>query len=546
MKYDLILLLVVATSALAVAASGAQGKGSEACTVFGQVLQEPGGQPVRKVDIQLVGAGSEQAVGYQTSSDTDGKFNLSGIAPGRYRLIVRREGFLPRKYAERLTGHELSLTAGQKLDQLLIKMQPTAVIGGRVTDQDGDPLPGAAIHAIPDSNESHVPGFGTTALANDLGEYRIGNLAPGKYLILAVPRAEYQLPVSQERSNPGQNQDRPYPTYYPGTFDRTQAIALELRPGDQASADVSILTGPAFSVRGMLSGTRFGHSGERVAFVSADVGFLPFRFDTAQIKEDGTFEIRDVLPGHYSAQLVSVNDTGQVQMSPVGDVLVRDADVEHLQLSEITPSTVAGTLRVEGQSGFRTAKYYVTLVSSKEKGTIGLPSRSAVGKDGSFELSNVPPGTYQALVWAESTKNLDLFVKSVSVAGRDATDEEIVIRSGPYRIDIVASTQCAQVQGSVTGENGQPSPEAAIVAVPQGALSKRGDSYRIATSDQRGNFQITGLIPGKYSIVAAQDLEDDYRDPEFLQKYSAVKQMVDLSQGERKSISLKLQSPAEN
>lgn len=280
--------------------------------------------------------------------------------------------------------------------------------------------------------------------------------------------------------------------------------------------------------------------------ISADAGLLPVSSNTAQVNPDGTFEIRDVLPGHYSAQLILPNDAGQVQMSVVGNVDVTDADLEHVQLSEKPPSTIAGTLRVEGQPASPAAKYYVALASSGDSAPMGFPSRTGVHKDGSFEFSNVPSGTYQVMVWVESIKKPDIFVKSVSLGGREITAEGLVVRGGSYRVDVVASTECARIQGAVTDDHGQPSPDATVVAVPDGELRNRADAYGIATSDQYGRFQISGMMPGKYTIVAAQDPDEDYRDPEFLQKYSGVGAVVRMSQGEDKSISLKLQTPSDD
>jgi hypothetical protein len=279
--------------------------------------------------------------------------------------------------------------------------------------------------------------------------------------------------------------------------------------------------------------------------VPAD-GLLPTSFDTAQIRPDGTFDLHDVLPGHYAAQLMSVNDAGQVEISSAGNVDVKDTNVENVQLSEIPPSRIVGALRVEGRSSYSPTKYYVTLTPSDDSAPIGIPLGVGVRKDGSFEFINVPPGTYQAMVWAQSAKKLELFVKSVSVSGRNITDEGVVTRGGTYPIDIVASTQCRHIEGAVSTDNGLPSPEATVIAIPEGALRKRPDSYRVAKSDQYGRFQISGLTPGEYTIVATQDSDEDYRDPEFLKRYHDGNETVRLAQGEDKNISLKLQTASEN
>jgi hypothetical protein len=49
-----------------------------------------------------------------------------------------------------------------------------------------------------------------------------------------------------------------------------------------------------------------------------------------------------------------------------------------------------------------------------------------------------------------------------------------------------------------------------------------------------------GLNPGDYTVLAWEDLQDDYCDPEFLKSNQARGQNVRLDEGDRKSISLKV------
>jgi len=67
-------------------------------------------------------------------------------------------------------------------------MWRTAVIGGRVTDDNGDPLIGAEVRAMRQQYVAGRPHYDTPirARTDDRGVYRFSTLIPGDYLVAAV------------------------------------------------------------------------------------------------------------------------------------------------------------------------------------------------------------------------------------------------------------------------------------------------------------------------------------------------------------------------
>jgi hypothetical protein len=49
-----------------------------------------------------------------------------------------------------------------------------------------------------------------------------------------------------------------------------------------------------------------------------------------------------------------------------------------------------------------------------------------------------------------------------------------------------------------------------------------------------------GLNPGKYTVVAFEDLQEDVHQPEFLKSYRTRGETVQLDEGNRKNVVLKL------
>src|SRR5258706_5700589 len=194
------------------------------CTVQGRVIQQPGGLPIRKANISLFNGDGDET-NYAALTDEEGRFTFEGVKPGNYRLRFERTGFVNAEKRHRQWGTLLSLEPGQEIKDLLLPMAPAAVILGKVTDKDGDPVPNAEVAAIPLGTTLHgnnIPMF-AGAVANDLGEYRIGGLFPNRYLVMV------QAPSELVRATivKGGDTDLPaYPTtYYPGTAGKRRGIS---------------------------------------------------------------------------------------------------------------------------------------------------------------------------------------------------------------------------------------------------------------------------------------------------------------------------------
>ena len=68
----------------------------------------------------------------------------------------------------------------------------------------------------------------------------------------------------------------------------------------------------------------------------------------------------------------------------------------------------------------------------------------------------------------------------------------------------------------------------------------RSDLYQRDTTDASGHFSLRGLNPGKYTVLAFEELQQDVRQPEFLKTYETRGEVVQLDEGVRKSVILKL------
>ena len=153
----------------------------------------------------------------------------------------------------------------------------------------------------------------------------------------------------------------------------------------------------------------------------------------------------------------------------------------------------------------------------------------------------MPGGNYQLIVGAESNNLRDYITKSVSVEGRDVTDSGFVVSPGTV-LDVVMSANGATIEGTVIDSKGKPVAYATVVDVPSAERRTRRDLFEQADTDALGHFSLRGLNPGKYTVLAFDDLQEDTHQPEFLEAYEGRGEHVQLDEGARSTVTLKLNS----
>jgi len=273
-------------------------------SIRGKVLQEPGEQPIRKAKVQFKGgkvpAGSE----YSAISDAEGQFTIDNVEPGVYVAVLERPGFVQSGSSTRRIT--ISVQAAEGKTDLILHMQAAAVITGKIVDADGDPMPGVSVSATSTRSmaarrDSHDSGSGAT---NDLGEFRISDLRPGRYKVTASPP---QVPrPSDTKENNGKDQSIYLPTHYPGVLDEDQAVAVETHPGAEARIGFAVLTGRAFRVGGTVTGIPSGSS-MRELILLPNGGRVPAVTSPQEVGEGGKFEFENVLPGSYGGKVAHSN-----------------------------------------------------------------------------------------------------------------------------------------------------------------------------------------------------------------------------------------------
>ncbi len=524
-------------------------------TVQGQVLLEPGDQPIRKANVVLSSSGGEREK-FSATTDAGGRFKIGEVKPGTYKVRIFHEGYF--RY-QREGQSTIMVQPGESNHELVFYLQRCAVITGTIVDADGDPLRDVLVTATMALPHSRRDAHGVLGMVstNDVGEFRIPDLIPMRYLIsAAIPNME---DVEGTEALGGKKERNAYATtYYPGTLNREQAVPVEVQAGDEVSVRFGMLMTRVFRVRGIVTGLPAGSMGTRVVLTPKSSEAVDVDRESQTMETDGKFEFKNVVPGSYTARVVvEVKAAGErpslqiLRLSPA--VEVNEANVEGAHFQPEPLAHIHGKFRMDNGQTMDWTQLGARLISatgedlqrvsgitsSVPPDLAGAEGLSWLNKDGAFEMKNVPAGTFWLGIAIRGNTLQDYFVKSVNVAGRDVADSGFF--AGPdTNLDVVFSVNGATIEGRVGNDQGQLAAHVSVVAVPSAEHRRRPDLYGHGMTDAKGRFLLRGLSPGEYTVVALEDFEEDLRQPEVMKKYEGKGERVTVEEGAKKSVTLKI------
>jgi hypothetical protein len=331
-------------------------------------------------------------------------------------------------------------------------------------------------------------------------------------------------------------------TYYPSVADANQAASLDLHPGETIPVDFSLARVQSFRVRGTVTHLV---SALRPASVLEGVVTLQSKgpegiVRQGEIDRAGNFEVQEVPPGSYTA--VAVTPDGGL-ISAAQPVEVTTSDVNNVQLLPEVHGRIHGQLRLEDArvSDLSTLRVVRRRIDSAWYISGPDPDRGQVQRDGSFEMSDISPGTYELSIVGNAPALPVLFTKEVRIGGRNVTDTGLHVGSGTVEVELIATSASAQMVGSVVDGHDQPAPNVTVVAIPSPPRRGVQDHYGTAVTDQFGRFQLRGLRPDDYSVLAWDDVDSGaWCDPNFLKMYENTAQKIHLDEGDHQSVTVKL------
>jgi hypothetical protein len=195
----------------------AQQQATLVCSVAGQVIDSATGEPLSHATALLSPPPSGflwgdahpfRGTNRIVTTDSNGKFLMEAVKPGRYRVWAEGNGFL---HGPNNRSTEVRLSPGQNVTDLVLKVTREGIIRGQVIGADGESAAGISValwHLVFRGGEAHaeeIPRTGVHVRAD--GSFVLGNIPEGRYYARAAL------------------------TFYPDAPDFSAATPIDVLPG---------------------------------------------------------------------------------------------------------------------------------------------------------------------------------------------------------------------------------------------------------------------------------------------------------------------------
>lgn len=460
--------------------------------------------------------------GFETESDAAGAFHFGNVPAGEYMLSVEKAGF------DQDEAEEIEL-AGPRTG-LVIRFAPLANIRGRITDDDGDPVDGVTVVAFRAEVESGWRRYTVArqAVTDDRGQYRIPWLPKGNYLVQAAGRDEHAFAGEVDAAS--RRHEAFAPVYFGGAKDRAAATVVQLHPGDEARADISIAITTGHLIKGRITNLK----PQTQPYIQLLAGEDSLGLNRSTIHfATGDFVLHDVINGIYKLRVIGVGADNQPRVGEK-EIQVAGADVEGVELTLAPGATLQGTVRVEA-ANFEAkteawSQFAVKLSAPENIRALGLESfYSNAVENGTFVVPRIIPGRYTI------SFSGPLYVASARAGQTDllATPEIRIGDSPPPELEVVLRADSGAIEGSTPQEV-----DAIILAVPESPNHPPAITFGVS-----GTFEIAGLAPGWYRLHAWTELDQvdsiPYNEPEILHVLAATGTRVEVRPGEKTTVRIK-------
>jgi hypothetical protein len=461
------------------------------------------------------------------------------------------------------------------MTDLQIKLTPAGIVTGRVSDFKGEPITGVQVSLLRSSfNPLGQRNLTSTASAftDDRGEYRLFWIPQGRYFLsVSAPQSAI---VSLVLGASTFFVDRTFPTtYYPGAPDPSRAVTIDVQPGREVTGmDIVVNPPPTYRIRGRVIDGVTGQP-PRTASVtlaprqeivtSGGVTFTGGPGASTTYNPNGTFEIRNVIPGSYwlraqggtnldepinpnavanvrtASELLDRVLTSRVSTQIPVDVVA--GDVNDVAVTLTPGVSVPVQLTVEGQElssigGYDRIQVFLRPTS---QGFTPLTQRSTFGPDGLGTLNNIQPGEYRVEV--PLVQQPGLYLKEAQFDRTDVLTSPWQVTSGTRGIlTLVLSNKAGQVEGTLTDAFSQPVPGTQVLLIPDQPRD-RPELFKTAVTDQNGHYTFRGVAPGNYKVFSWESIEpNSWFDRELLSQYEQQGRQVRVQEGSKETVDVRI------
>jgi len=521
--------------------------------IRGRILRADG-LPARSARVELSSA-DRLFSPFNTATDADGRYQFTGLKPGRYLMAATDPtAMTTARFGQRGSldrGDIINVAPGGAVDGVDVSMPRVSVIGGRVVDEYGDAIENANVRlqqiewSRGRRKVASVPGVASRD-TDEQGRYRMFGIPPGRYVVSAVVGQAIRGTMGKVNNLPGYVR-----TYFPGTPIATDAQLLDISAGDQPlNVNFALSKGLTGQIAGRVltaDGQPFRGAVNLVA--SARSGAVAGEAPETRRTSDGTF-VFDRLPlGEYVVQAAtsrkSRSNEGEFGLQFVTVSGARPVDVA-IRMS--AGSSLVGRVMFNGEPPANAHGIELAAVPSDPDfaSIADNPfARAEIHDDWTFDMDGLNGPRRLALLAAPDGWT----VERISLDGEDVTDAPLLLGNSVVtsNVEVVLTSNVAQVSGVVSDGNRAPAPDVAVLAFATDRHlwfdHSRFVSYVRSSLD--GGFDLRGLPPGGYYLVAVDTREfaeigQQISNPEFLGTLTGAATRITLEQAQHSRINLRL------
>ena len=599
-------LTAVIVGALAVLPGGAQVRRQPPQTgrglIVGQVVDAVTGKPLRDAIVTITGASQvtrdEGVAAPRILTTADGYFVFRDLARGNFIVKATKRGYTEGVSGRRRPGgpsQPIALADGERVGDVAVRMWRPGALAGTVVDEAGDPLVKIRVRAFRRTVGPGRPQFlgAATATTNDRGEYRLGGLLPGEYIVLVparqvvvaqalardvqagslIPPRELAPALSADAKAilvgdsvialdgspvpPPGNAERLFypPTFQPSALTIDLTVPLTIAAGEERGGiDLQLQPVPTLRVSGFVVGPEGAAAGIPVRLWPRAFDDFAFEQDatTTTADRNGAFSFPAVPSGHYSLRVSSVQAVPEGIVPPLqtarwADVplAVGKEDVDGVVL------TLNDALRIRGHIELENARQTASSVRLEPVQMLVQPAGGppvlatappSEPSNGDFTIGGLSPGRYFVRP-AGSPAGWTL--KTVMYNGRDISETPLDLQANVEGVVVTFTDKSTLLRGVVRLPQGQADAGAIVIAFPTdiAAWPDFGPSPRRVSSSwttRTGEYWISGLPPGEYHLVALpDDKASEWRDPGSLRALARVATQVAIRDAEQKTQDLR-------
>jgi hypothetical protein len=516
----------------------------------GQIIAADNGAPIRRAQVRVTSPDARE--GRVAATDAQGRFEIKELPAGRYTLSASKAGFVALQYGQRRpseSGTPIELGDGQTIEKITIGLPRGSVLGGRITDEFGEPVANASVtawrYAYAAGTRRMMPaGQNARDTTDDQGHFRLFGLPPGEYYVSATLRTG-----GPEVTDPMGELSGYASTYFPGTTNVADAARVTLAVSQEnTTINFGLIATRLVKVSGQVLMSDGGPAANgMVTLMPASSGgragiAMQQGGNGNRVDGNGTFRMSNVAPGRYILQ-ARAGGAREFELARM-DLTVGSDDVGGLTLVTAPAAIVNGNIVSDTGEPFDFRPSQLSIAAraaSPDAAPLGGPAAARVADDWTFSLRSagdavlVRTGLPQG--WA---------LKSISLNGQDITDTAVEFPQGQTvnGMQVVLTKKITTVSGLVADSRGNPALDSTVVVFPADdrLWTFQSRFIKAARPDQDGRYRVTGL-PGStsYLVVALQGLEDGQAgDPEFLASIKDQATGFELGEGDTKSVDIKL------